>query len=93
MPQLLRRSAGRASGRAVDVAYAVGWALVRAMPEPVAQRLFRAGADLAHRRGGKAVERLRSNLARVAPDADSTSCSARRCARTRATGARSSGCR
>ena len=70
MLPLLRRVAGRTSDRAVDVGYAVGWALVRALPEPVAQRLFRAGADLAYRRGGGAVERLRSNLARVAPDAD-----------------------
>jgi KDO2-lipid IV(A) lauroyltransferase len=36
----------------------------------VAQRLFRAGADLASRRGGRAVDQLRSNLARVAPEAD-----------------------
>ena len=57
-------------GRATDLAYAGGWALVRALPEPVAHRLFRAGADLAHRRGGKGVTRLRSNLARVAPHAD-----------------------
>ena len=58
------------TGRATDAAYAGGWALVRALPEPVALRLFRAGADLAHRRGGKAVDRLRSNLVRVAPDRD-----------------------
>ena len=70
MRALVRRVAGPLSVRAVDGAYAVGWALVRALPEPVAQRLFRAGADLAHRRGGKAVDRLRSNLSRVAPDAD-----------------------
>lgn len=64
------RVAGLLTGRATDAAYAGGWALVRALPEPVALRLFRAGADLAHRRGGKAVDRLRSNLARVAPDRD-----------------------
>lgn len=57
-------------GRATDAAYAGGWALVRALPDAAAHRLFRAGADLAHRRGGKGVERLRSNLARVAPDRD-----------------------
>jgi len=68
--ELLRRVPGRVSGRAVDAAYAAGWAAVRALPEPVAQRLFRTGADLAFRRGGPAVDRLRSNLARVAPDAD-----------------------
>ena len=54
----------------VDRAYAAGWALVRALPEPVAQRLFRAGADLAVRRGGPSVERLRANLSRVAPGQD-----------------------
>ena len=51
--------------RWTGAAYAGGWALVRALPEPVAQRLFRAGADLAARRGGKGVGRLRSNLAKV----------------------------
>ncbi len=49
-------------------AYTSGWALVRALPEPVAVRLFDAGAVLAARRGGKGVQRLRSNLARVVPD-------------------------
>jgi KDO2-lipid IV(A) lauroyltransferase len=58
------------TGRLVDSAYAAGWSLVRALPEPVAQRLFRAGADLAARRGGPAVDRLRANLARVAPGRD-----------------------
>ena len=70
MPSLPASVAGLLTGRATDAAYAGGWALVRALPEPVAQRLFRAGADLAHRRGGKAVDRLRSNLVRVAPDRD-----------------------
>jgi KDO2-lipid IV(A) lauroyltransferase len=70
VPGLLRRAAGRLSGRALDAGYAAGWAAVRALPEPVAQRLFRAGADVAGRRGGASVDRLRSNLARVAPDAD-----------------------
>ena len=70
MPALPAAVAGLLTGRATDAAYAGGWAVVRALPEPVAQRLFRAGADLAHRRGGKAVDRLRSNLVRVAPDHD-----------------------
>jgi phosphatidylinositol dimannoside acyltransferase len=48
-----------------DAAYAGGWAVVRALPEAAAAALFRAGADLAHARGGSGVERLRSNLARV----------------------------
>jgi KDO2-lipid IV(A) lauroyltransferase len=40
------------------------------LPEPVAAALFTAGADLAAARGGPAVDRLRANLARVAPDRD-----------------------
>jgi KDO2-lipid IV(A) lauroyltransferase len=44
--------------------------VVRSLPESTARRLFDAGADLAARRGGKGVDRLRRNLARVAPDAD-----------------------
>ena len=67
---LPQRVAGLLTGRATSAAYAGGWAAVRALPDPVAHRLFRAGADLAHRRGGKAVDRLRSNLARVAPGRD-----------------------
>ena len=66
----LRGIADLLSRGAVDTAYAGGWALVRALPEPVALRLFRAGADLAWRRGGPGVDRLRTNLARVAPEAD-----------------------
>ena len=70
MTDLPARVAALLTGRAVDAAYAGGWAAVRALPDPVAHRLFRVGADLAHRRGGKAVDRLRSNLSRVAPDRD-----------------------
>ena len=39
------------TGRLTDSAYAAGWSVVRALPEPVAHRLFRAGADLAAARG------------------------------------------
>lgn len=53
-----------------DGSYAAGWALVQRLPEPVARRLFQAGADLAVRRGGKSVDQLRANLARVAPGQD-----------------------
>ena len=70
LPPLVGRVAHLLTGRATDAAYAGGWAVVRALPEPVALGLFRAGADLASRRGGKGVDRLRSNLARVAPEAD-----------------------
>ncbi len=64
------RVAGLLTGRLSDAAYAGGWALVRALPEGAAHALFRAGADLAWRRGGPAVDRLRANLRRVAPQAD-----------------------
>jgi len=57
-----------ASGRLTDLAYALGWRVVRVLPERVAARGFAAGADWATRRDGKGVRRLRSNLARVAPD-------------------------
>ncbi len=49
------------------LAYRAGWALVRALPERLAARLFERGADLAWRRQGKGARRLRSNLARVVP--------------------------
>lgn len=51
-------------------AYGAGWAVVRALPEPVARGLFDRAADLAVRRGGKGVDRLRANLERVAPGQD-----------------------
>lgn len=52
-------------GRLVYLAYAAGWALLRALPERLAGALFDAGADLAYRRGGKGVSRLRANYKRV----------------------------
>jgi lauroyl/myristoyl acyltransferase len=70
VPATAIRIAGLLTGRVSDASYAAGWAVVRSLPEGTARRLFDAGADLAARRGGKAVGRLRSNLARVAPDAD-----------------------
>jgi phosphatidylinositol dimannoside acyltransferase len=51
--------------RITYLAYAVGWAVVRALPERVALRLFQWGADFAWRRRGKGVLRLESNLRRV----------------------------
>jgi KDO2-lipid IV(A) lauroyltransferase len=50
--------------------FAVGWQGVRLLPEPVAQRLFAAAADLAAVRGGPGTDRLRRNLQRVAPGED-----------------------
>lgn len=56
--------------RLVDAGYAAGWAGVRRLPEPLARRLFRLGADRAVRGDGPGVRRLRANLARLAPGAD-----------------------
>jgi lauroyl/myristoyl acyltransferase len=55
-----------------SLGYAVGWRVVRALPEPVAQGLFRAAADVAVRRGGRGIDRLSANLDRVAPGQDLT---------------------
>jgi KDO2-lipid IV(A) lauroyltransferase len=55
----------------VEMGYAAGWRVVRALPLPVARGLFTAGADLAVRRDGRGVVRLRENLRRVVgPDQD-----------------------
>ncbi|MGK8509732.1 phosphatidylinositol mannoside acyltransferase [Nocardia asiatica] len=51
------------AGRAWDLGYAACWRLVRALPEPLAVRLFDAAADRAGRDGGP--NQLRRNLARV----------------------------
>jgi lauroyl/myristoyl acyltransferase len=53
--------------RAVDGAFAAGWAAVRALPQPVASAAFAAVGELAARRDTRGVRRLRTNLARVAP--------------------------
>lgn len=51
--------------RLAVLAYSLGWSLVKALPEQMAYRLFDAIADFAYRRGGRSIERLRSNLRRV----------------------------
>jgi phosphatidylinositol dimannoside acyltransferase len=53
--------------RAVDGAFAAGWAAVQALPQPVASAAFAAFGELAARRDTRGVRRLRANLARVAP--------------------------
>jgi phosphatidylinositol dimannoside acyltransferase len=56
---------------ATEVAYAAGWRVVRALPTPLARGLFAVAADLAVRRRGRGVVRLRENLRRVVgPDPD-----------------------
>jgi len=59
----------RVAGALVDAGYAVGWRLVRGLPEPVARGGFALGADLAARRAGPGTRRLRANLRRVVPGA------------------------
>jgi phosphatidylinositol dimannoside acyltransferase len=56
-------------GAVTDAGFAAGWGIVRGLPEPVAREAFRRGADLAARRSGPGVQRLRANLRRVVPDA------------------------
>lgn len=51
--------------RAVDLSFAAGWRLVRAMPESAAHGLFRSAADLGLRRDGRGARQLRRNLRRV----------------------------
>jgi phosphatidylinositol dimannoside acyltransferase len=49
-------------------AYRTGWRVVRLMPEGAAYRLFDVLAARVHRRGGRQVDRLRSNYAVVRPE-------------------------
>jgi len=58
------------TGRLLVLAYVAAWRLVRALPLPVARRVFRLAADVGYRRDGKGVRRLRANLARVVPAED-----------------------
>jgi phosphatidylinositol dimannoside acyltransferase len=57
------------AGVLTDAGFAAGWRVVRGLPGPVAGGAFRLGADLAARRDGPGVQRLRANLRRVVPDA------------------------
>lgn len=55
--------------RAVDLAFALAWMVVRRLPERTVTWLFTAAADRTYARNGRGVRRLRSNLAAVRPDA------------------------
>jgi len=59
----------RVRERLLDLGYAGGWRVVRALPSALAQGLFRRGADWAAGRDGRATRQLRRNLARVRPSA------------------------
>ena len=54
-----------AKARSVDLGFAAGWGLVRALPQRAAASLFRRGADVGMRRNGSGVVQLRLNLRRV----------------------------
>jgi KDO2-lipid IV(A) lauroyltransferase len=51
--------------RAVGLGYAAGWNLVKAMPQGMSRRAFRAAADAASVRNGVGTRQLRKNLRRV----------------------------
>ena len=53
--------------RIVLIAYLSGWWLVRSLPERVAYKLFWNLGEFVHRRNGKSIQRLRSNLNIVNP--------------------------
>jgi KDO2-lipid IV(A) lauroyltransferase len=55
--------------RLSELAYATGWGVVRGMPEPMANGLFRAAADFGARRNGPGTQQMRRNYARVVPQA------------------------
>jgi KDO2-lipid IV(A) lauroyltransferase len=55
--------------RAVDLAFALAWALIRRLPESTVTWLFRKVADRVVAKNGRGVRRLRGNLAVVRPDA------------------------
>lgn len=56
---------GSLGERLVAPAYLLGWRVVRRLPEPVAERLFRIIADRIWARSGRGVVQLERNLARV----------------------------
>lgn len=53
--------------RATDLGFGIGWSAVRALPDPVVDRMFRVVADRTWRRQGQSVRQLAANLSRVLP--------------------------
>ena len=56
--------------RFVLAAYFLGWWIVRSLPEKSAYSLFYSLGEIVHRRNGKSIQRLRSNLHKVKPQFD-----------------------
>ncbi|HLY34705.1 MAG TPA: phosphatidylinositol mannoside acyltransferase [Jatrophihabitantaceae bacterium] len=54
-----------ARGRAVDLGFAAGWGVLKAVPPRMSERAFRAVADAATVRNGPSARQLRKNLRRV----------------------------
>lgn len=54
--------------RLTELGFGAGWSLVRNLPEPVTDRIFRQAADTAFRRRGPSVVQLAKNLHRVLGD-------------------------
>jgi len=69
-PRPLRRLRHTVTDTGVVLGYRAGFSAIRALPAPVAYRLFGAIADTVTRRNGKGVQRLRANYARVRPELD-----------------------
>lgn len=57
------------AGRLADMGYAAGWRVVPRLPGSLVTTAFAMAADVAARRDGAGVRRLRRNLARVVPQA------------------------
>jgi lauroyl/myristoyl acyltransferase len=53
--------------RLTFIAYLCGWWIVRSIPERVAYSIFYSLGEIFHRRNGKSIQRLRSNLRKVKP--------------------------
>lgn len=48
--------------------FALGWRIVPRLPRRIGQGMFDTVARIAYRRGGKSIDQLRTNLARISPD-------------------------
>ena len=66
----VRDVSGRVASTGQTLGLRAGFAAVRALSAPVAYWLFDLIADVSVRRGGKGVDRLRANYARVRPELD-----------------------
>lgn len=62
--------AKRLTDRATATGFKLGWRVLRGLPEPLAYGLFDRIAEVSVRRGGKRLDRLRSNYRRARPELD-----------------------